>query len=89
MLEDQMGLVYLLYDELPEYKNEAEAIANLAFNVGVTFVTILCSQISTVSDIQQQQPTPSSNYSQHCIGPSDNCIRTLKSRIIRRKPFRR
>lgn len=32
MLKDQMGLVCLLFDELPENKNEAEAIATLAFN---------------------------------------------------------
>jgi hypothetical protein len=43
MLRDQMGLIRLLFDELPEVTRQAEAVSNLAFNVTLFHLTILQS----------------------------------------------
>jgi hypothetical protein len=54
MLKDQMGLVRLLFEELPEISRQAEAVGNLAFNVSSDKSTLAysCSSGSTEIDIQ-------------------------------------
>jgi hypothetical protein len=43
MLRDQMGLIRLLFEELPEVTRQAEAVSNLAFNVRLFCLTIMQS----------------------------------------------
>lgn len=38
MLKDQMGLITLLSQELPDVSRRAEAIVNLAFNVSIDII---------------------------------------------------
>jgi hypothetical protein len=51
-----MGLVRLLFEELPEISRQAEAVGNLAFNVSSDDSTMArsCSSVSTESDLQHQ-----------------------------------
>jgi hypothetical protein len=67
-----MGLVRLLFEELPEISRQAEAVGNLAFNVNSDNSTIAysCSSVSTEFDIQHQQSTQATSGSHHRISPS-------------------
>lgn len=70
MLQDQMNLICLLFEELPEISRQAEAVGNLAFNVSAHSVTTCsCSCASSESDIQHQQPTQAFGSSHHCVCP--------------------
>jgi len=74
MLQDQMGLIRLLFEELPEISRQAEAVGNLAFNVRPHLfrTNVFCPLAFSESDIQHQQPTQATGGPYHSFGTLDN-----------------